>query len=87
LHSEEIHILYSSTHIIRQIKSCRMWWSGHGRGEKCIQGFGGKVYEKSQIGILRHRSKDGIKMDIREVGWGTYSGFSWLSIGTGGGLL
>jgi hypothetical protein len=26
-------------------------------------------------------------MDIREIGWGVWSGFSWLGIGTGGGLL
>jgi hypothetical protein len=29
LHSEELHILYSSTNIIRQIKSRRMRWVGH----------------------------------------------------------
>jgi hypothetical protein len=44
LHSEELHILYSSTNIIRQNKSRRMWWAGHGRGEKSVQDFGGKVH-------------------------------------------
>jgi hypothetical protein len=29
LHSEELHNLYSSPNIIRQIKSRRMWWAGH----------------------------------------------------------
>jgi hypothetical protein len=29
LHSEELHILYSSPNIIRQIKSRRMRWVGH----------------------------------------------------------
>jgi hypothetical protein len=29
LHSGELHILYSSPHIIRQIKSRRMRWAGH----------------------------------------------------------
>jgi hypothetical protein len=29
LHSEELHILYSSPDIIRQIKSRRMRWAGH----------------------------------------------------------
>jgi hypothetical protein len=29
LHGEELHILYSSPHIIRQIKSRRMRWAGH----------------------------------------------------------
>jgi hypothetical protein len=29
LHSEELHILYSSPNIISQIKSRRMRWAGH----------------------------------------------------------
>jgi hypothetical protein len=29
LHSEELHILYSSSNIIRQIKSRKMRWTGH----------------------------------------------------------
>jgi hypothetical protein len=29
LHNEELHILYSSPNIIRQIKSRRMKWTGH----------------------------------------------------------
>jgi hypothetical protein len=38
LHSEELHNLYSSSNIIRQIKSRRMRWVGHvarmGEGRK-----------------------------------------------------
>jgi hypothetical protein len=45
LHSEELHIFYSSTNFIRQIKSWRMW-VGHRRGEKSVQVFGGKVHGK-----------------------------------------
>jgi hypothetical protein len=33
LHSEELHILYLSPNIIRQIKSRRMRWAGH---EACM---------------------------------------------------
>jgi hypothetical protein len=34
------------------------------------------------------RWEDGIKMDLREIGWGgVWSGFTWLRIGTVGGLL
>jgi hypothetical protein len=29
LHSEELHILYSSPNVITQIKSRRMRWTGH----------------------------------------------------------
>jgi hypothetical protein len=46
LHSEELHNLYSSPDIIRQIKSRRMRWAGHGRGEKRVQGVGGKGQRK-----------------------------------------
>jgi hypothetical protein len=36
----------------------------------------------------RRRWEDGIKMDLREIGWGgVWSGFTWLMIGTAGGLL
>jgi hypothetical protein len=45
LHNEELHILYFSSEIIRQIKSRLMRWAGHVAcmGEKSIQGFGGKA--------------------------------------------
>jgi hypothetical protein len=48
LHSEELHILYSSQNIIRQIKSMRMRWAGHVAliGEECVQGFDGKARRK-----------------------------------------
>jgi hypothetical protein len=35
----------------------------------------------------RSRWENGIKMDLREIGWGVWSGFTWLRIGTCGGLL
>jgi hypothetical protein len=33
------------------------------------------------------RGKDGIKMDLNEIGWGLWGGFRWLRTGTCGGLL
>jgi hypothetical protein len=44
LHSEELHNLYSSPDIIRQIKSRRMRWER--MGQKCVQGFDGKAIRK-----------------------------------------
>jgi hypothetical protein len=43
LHNEELHKLYSSPDIIRQIELRRMRWAGHvaRMGEKSVQGFGG----------------------------------------------
>jgi hypothetical protein len=49
LHTGELHNLYSSPGIIRQIKSRRMRWAGHVacmEGEKCVWGFGGKAQRK-----------------------------------------
>jgi hypothetical protein len=49
VHNEELHNLYSSQDIIRQIKSRRMRWAGHVArmgGEKSEQGFGGRARRK-----------------------------------------
>jgi hypothetical protein len=35
--------LYASPNVIRVIKSRRMSWAGHGRGEKCMHSFGCKA--------------------------------------------
>jgi hypothetical protein len=35
----------------------------------------------------RRRREDGIKMDLRQIVWGVWSGFTWLRIGTVVGLL
>jgi hypothetical protein len=59
----------------------------HGRGEKRVEGFGGKARRKKPLERPRRRWEDGIKMDLREIGWGVWSGFTWLKIGTAGGLL
>jgi hypothetical protein len=39
------------------------------------------------LGRPRRRWVDGMKMDLREIGWGVWSGFTWLVIGTVGRLL
>jgi hypothetical protein len=50
LHNKELHILYSSPNIIRQIKSRRLWWAGaggmHGRRQGSIQGLDEKAKRK-----------------------------------------
>jgi hypothetical protein len=47
----------------------------------------GKPGRKRPFGRPVRRWEDGIRMDLREMGWGVWSGFSWLRIGAGGGLL
>jgi hypothetical protein len=46
----------------------------------------GKTEGKRTLERPRRRWEDGIKMVLREIGWGG-GGFSWLMIGTVGGLL
>jgi hypothetical protein len=33
------------------------------------------------------RRWDGLKINLREIGWGMWSGFTWLRMGVVGGLL
>jgi hypothetical protein len=48
LHNEELHNLYSSPDIIRQVKADEVGGAcnTHGRGQKSVQGFGGKARRK-----------------------------------------
>jgi hypothetical protein len=70
LHSGELHNFYSSTDIIRQIKSRRMRWAGQGEGRNVYRVLVGKPEGKRPLGRPRHRWEGGIKMDLREIGWG-----------------
>jgi hypothetical protein len=51
-----------------------------------MQGFGEETREKEPLERPRRRWEDNFKMDLMEVGW-VWTGLSWLSIGTVGGLL
>jgi hypothetical protein len=91
LHNEEPNDLYSSPNIIRVIKSRGMRWAGHvaHMGEKrgVYRILVGRPEGRRPLWTPRHRWKDNIKMDLQDVGWGAWTGSSWLRIGTGGGLL
>jgi hypothetical protein len=88
----DLHNLYSSQDIIRQIKSRRMSWAGHvarmGEGRNVYRVLVGKPEGRRPLGRPRRRWEDGIKMDLWKIGWGgVWSGFTWLRAGTVGGLL
>jgi hypothetical protein len=72
LHNEELHILYSSSDIIRQVKSRRMRWVGHVAGEerKVYKVLVGKPEGKRPPGRPRRMWEDGIRMDLWEIGLG-----------------
>jgi hypothetical protein len=74
LHNRELHNLYSSADIIRQIKSRRMRWAGHvprmGEGRNVYRVLVGKPEGKRPLERPSHRWEDGIKTDLREIVWG-----------------
>jgi hypothetical protein len=81
LHNEELHNLYSSPNIIRQIKSRRMRWVGHvacmGEERNVYRVLMEKPEGKRPLGRQRHRWEDGIRMDLREIGWGSVD---WIQL-------
>jgi hypothetical protein len=85
LHNEELHNLYSSPDIIRQIKSRRMRWAGHvarmGEERNVYKVLMGKPGGKRPLRRPRRRWEDGIRMDLREISWGVQIGSSWLRTG------
>jgi hypothetical protein len=58
-----------------------------GEGRNVYGVLVGKSEGKRPLERQRRRWENGIKMDLREIGWGMWSGFTWLGIGTVGGLL
>jgi hypothetical protein len=81
LHNGELHNFYSLPDIIRQVKSRRMGWSGHvarvKEGRNLYRDLVGKQEGKRPLERPRRRWEDGIKMDLREIGWG---GVEWIHL-------
>ncbi|KAJ4435412.1 hypothetical protein ANN_18027 [Periplaneta americana] len=76
LHNAELHALYSSPDIIRNIKSRRLRWAGHvarmGESRNAYRMLVGRPE-----GRPRRRWEDNIKMDLREVG---YDDRDWINL-------
>ena len=72
LHNTELHALYSSPNIIRNLKYRRLRWAGHvARMEQLRIAWRvlmGKPKEKRPLGSPRRRCEDNIKMDLTKVG-------------------
>jgi hypothetical protein len=58
-----------------------------GEERKVYKVLVGKPEVKRPLGRPKRRWEDGIRMDLREIGWASVIGFDWLRIGTGGELL
>ncbi|KAJ4437783.1 hypothetical protein ANN_13721 [Periplaneta americana] len=84
LHNTELHALYSSPDIIRNIKSRRLRWSGHvarmGESRNAYRVLVGRPEGKRPLGRPRRRWEDNIKMDLREV---EYDGRDWINLAQG----
>jgi hypothetical protein len=68
LHNGELHNLYLPTDIVRSNEGelgGQGMWHARERGETCT-GF----WWESPLERPRRRWEDGIKMDIRQIGWG-----------------
>ena len=74
LYNEELNDLYSSSNIVRLIKSRRMRWAGHVARMEEERGVHkvlvGKPEGKRPLGRPRRRWEDNIKRDLEEVGRG-----------------
>jgi hypothetical protein len=73
LHIEELHNLYSSSNIIRMIKTGRMRWTGYvahiGEKNNAYRTSMGKPEGKRPLGKPRRRLVGNIKIYLREIGW------------------
>ncbi|KAJ4438705.1 hypothetical protein ANN_14652 [Periplaneta americana] len=81
LHNTELHALYSSPDIIKNIKSRRLRWAGHvarmGESRNAYRVLVGRPGGKRPLGRQRRRWEDNIKMDMREVG---YDDREWINL-------
>jgi hypothetical protein len=71
LHNEELNDLYSSSNIIRVIKSRRQKWAGHvarmGERRGADRILVGRPEGRRPLGRPRCRWKDNIKIDLQDV--------------------
>ena len=91
LHNEVLNDLYSSPNIVRVIKSRIMRWAGHvarmGRGEAYTGLWWRNLRERHHLGDPGIDGRKILRWIFRKWGVGTWTGSSWLRIGTGGGNL
>ncbi|KAJ4441770.1 hypothetical protein ANN_11628 [Periplaneta americana] len=81
LHNEELHALYSSPDIIRNIKTKRLRWAGHiarmGESRNAYRVLVGRPEEKIPLERPRRRWEDNIKLDLKEMG---YDDGDWINL-------
>ena len=85
LYNKELNDLYSSTNIVRVIKTRRMRWTEHvahmGERRSIYRVLVRKPEGKRPLGRPRHRWEDNIKMVFQEVGCGS---MDWIELAPDG---
>jgi hypothetical protein len=85
MHSGELHNLYSSPDIVRQIKSRRMRWAGHvarmGEGRNVYRVLVGRNERKNHLEDQGIDGRMGSKWTLGRLIGGVWSGFTWLRLG------
>jgi hypothetical protein len=91
LHNEVLNDLYVSPNIFRVIKSRIMRWAGHvarmGRGEAYAGFWWGNLRERCQLEVPAVDGRIILGWSFSKWDVETWTGSSWLRIGTGGGHL
>jgi hypothetical protein len=91
LRSGKLHNLYSSPDIIKRFKSKKMRWAGHvacmGEGTNVCRVLVGKTEGKDHLKDQGVEGRIGLGWTLGRLVGGGWSGFTWLRIGTVGGLL
>jgi hypothetical protein len=87
---QSIKTQVNNTAILYILLLRRMRWARHvarmGEGRNVWRVLVGKPEGKTPLDRSRHRWEVGMKMDLREIGWGGgWSRFTWLRIGIAGG--
>jgi hypothetical protein len=81
LHNDELHNLYSSSNIVRVIKSRWMRWAGHvarmGEGRGVYRVWVGRPEGKRPLERPRRRWVNNNKIDLRETG---IDGANWIRL-------
>ena len=93
IHNEELNDLYCSPHIVRVIKS-RIRFERHvarmgerERGNVCTGFWWGGLTERDHLEDPGIDGRIILKWSFRKWDVGVWTGFCWLRIGAGGGLL
>jgi hypothetical protein len=91
LHNEELNDLYFVPKVVRVVKSRRMRWAGHvarmGEDRGVHRVLVGKPKGKRPLGNQDVDGRIILKWIFRKLEGVVGTGSSWLTIGTGGGLL